>query len=105
MYQQPVEVRGTLSLGTVIRLGVVIGLAVGTFAGFIYGFEHYLLRHSIVGFLVIVAVAPLLNALFLAIVSLLGYPMYLILSRKKLLGLDKFSYVTYSKDLKEDQLS
>ncbi len=86
------EVRGILSLGTLLRLSAVSGFAIGVMFGVFSGLVNYQMHGGLVDLMLIVLIAPPVTALFLTLVTLIGHPLYVVLGRARFPGLDKIAY-------------
>lgn len=77
-----------------LRMVVKIGFALGAGVGIVMIPIMFFLYRSDLGateILLMPLVAPLLNALTVALYGLVGYPLYLYLARKKKFGLHKLT--------------
>jgi len=94
MRRERKDVRGILSLGTLLRVSAISGFAIGIMFGVFSGVVSYMVNGNFLDLMLIVAVAPFIVAMFLTLVTLMGHPLYGALGRMRLLGLDKISYET-----------
>lgn len=92
MQQVRKEVRGILSLGTLLRLSAVSGFAIGLMFGVFSGIVNYLMHGGFVDLILIVVIAPPVISLLLTLVTLIGHPLYVVLGRAEFPGLDKIVY-------------
>ena len=92
MKRERKEVRGILSLGTLLRLSAVSGFAIGVMFGVFSGVVNYLLHGGAMDLVLFVVICPPVMAVFLAMVTLIGHPLYVVLSRAKVPGLDRIVY-------------
>ena len=92
MQRERKEVRGILSLGTLLRVSLISGLAIGVMFGIFAGVVSLMARGSIAGLVMSVVVGPPATALLLAMVTLIGHPLYAALNRAGVPGLDKVVY-------------
>ncbi len=92
MKRERKEVNGILSLGTLLRVSVLSGFCIGVMFGVFSGVVSYLVNGNFLDLVLIVSVAPLVVALLLGLVTLIGHPLYRALGRLRVLGADKFSY-------------
>ena len=92
MQRERTQVRGILSLGTLLRVSLVSGLAIGFMFGIFAGVVSIMARGSVMGMVLIVALGPPATALFLMLVTLIGHPLYAALARLGIRGLDKIAY-------------
>ena len=94
MQRERNEIRGILSLGTLLRVSAVSGFAIGIMFGVFTGIVSYMVNGNFLDLLLIVAVAPFIVSASLTLVTLMGHPLYGALARMRILGLDKISYET-----------
>ena len=92
MQRERKQVRGILSLGTLLRVSLVSGLAIGLMFGVFAGVVSAMARGSIMNLVLFVAGGPPATALFLMLVTLVGHPLYTALNRLGIPGLDKVVY-------------
>ncbi len=92
MQRERKEVRGILSLGTLLRVSLVSGLAIGVMFGIFAGVVSFMARGSIASLVLIVVIGPPATALLLGLVTLIGHPLYAALNRAGFPGLDKVVY-------------
>lgn len=86
------QVRGILSLGTLLRVSLVSGLAIGLMFGIFAGVVSFMARGGVMSLVLFVAVGPPATAIFLMLVTLVGHPLYAALNRLGIPGLDKVVY-------------
>lgn len=92
MQRERKQVRGILSLGTLLRVSLVSGLAIGLMFGVFAGVVSAMVRGGVTDLILFVAVGPPATALALMLVTLIGHPLYTALSRLGVPGLDKVVY-------------
>jgi hypothetical protein len=92
MKQEVREVRGILSLGTLLRVSAISGFAIGVMFGVFAGVVSFMARGNIGDLILFVVMAPPVSALFLTLVTLVGHPLYAALTRARMGGLDKIVY-------------
>jgi len=92
MRRERKQVRGILSLGTLLRVSLVSGLAIGIMFGVFAGVVSFMARGGVMNMVLFVAVGPPATALFLMLVTLVGHPLYAALNRLGIPGLDKVVY-------------
>lgn len=86
------EIRGVLTLGTLLRLSAVGGFAVGLVGGVFYGVVKYLLEGNLLELILIILVAPPFNASLFGLLTLIAYPLYVVLGRAGIVSVDKLEY-------------
>lgn len=86
------EVKGVLSLGTLLRFSVVSGLAIGEMFGVFAGVSYFMAGGGAITLVSLVLLAPPATALLLALVTLIGHPLYVVLVRFGIPGLDRISF-------------
>ncbi|UCD67657.1 MAG: hypothetical protein JSW48_12620 [Betaproteobacteria bacterium] len=86
------EVRGIISLGTLLRVSVISGFAIGVMFGVFAGVVSFMARGNIGDLILYVVITPPVTALVLTFVTLIGHPLYAALTRAKMGGLDKIVY-------------
>ncbi len=86
------EVRGIISLGTLLRVSAISGFAIGVMFGVFAGVVSFMARANIGDLILFVVITPPVTALFLSFVTLIGHPLYTSLTRARMGGLDKIVY-------------
>ena len=86
------EVRGILSLGTLLRVSTIAGFAIGVMFGVFAGVVSFMARGNIGDLILYVIVTPPVTAIVLAFVTLVGHPLYATLTRARMAGFDKIVY-------------
>src|SRR5713226_2474756 len=86
MNEKTGEVTGTLDFNYVLRLCFIFGFALGTVAMPFYAYQ-YLVNFDLAKFLLVVLFAPFANGIFILVYVLIGYPVYLYLSKRQKFGL------------------
>ena len=94
MQRERIEIRGILSLGTLLRVSAISGFAIGMMFGVFSGVVSYMVNGNFLDLMLIVAVAPFIVSVALTLVTLMGHPLYGALARMRVLDLDKISYET-----------
>ena len=97
MQRERKEVKGILSLGTLLRVSAISGFAIGVMFGVFAGVVSYLVNGNLLDLILIVAVAPFIVSVLLTLVTLMGHPLYGALGRMGFVGLDKIRYETTSR--------
>ena len=92
MKREKKEIRGVLTLGTLLRLSAVAGFVLGLMGGVFYGVVKYQLEGNFVELFLAVAIAPFFNASLVGLITMIAYPLYVVLGRAGILGVDKISY-------------
>ncbi|NIO41714.1 MAG: hypothetical protein GTO41_16980 [Burkholderiales bacterium] len=92
MKRERKEVWGVLSLGTLLKVSAVSGLAIGLMCGVFAGVVSFMARGSLFNLLLFVVVTPPVTAVLLVLITIMGHPLYAALSRAGLPGLDKVVY-------------
>lgn len=85
------EIRGSLTLPTLLRVSAVSGFAIGFMLGIFSGIVHFLVNGNFAALLMIFVAAPVGVALLLMLVTLMGHPLYTVLTRMQVLGVDRIS--------------
>ena len=88
------EIRGVLTLGTVLRLSGVGGFAIGLVGGVFYGVVKYLLEGNLLELILTIVVAPPFNASLFGLIAMIAYPLYVVLGRAGIVSVDKLEYET-----------
>lgn len=86
------ETRGILSLGTLLRVSTISGFAIGVMFGVFAGVVSFMARGNIGDLILYVIMTPPVTAILLAFVTLIGHPLYAVLTRARMAGLDKIVY-------------
>ena len=86
------EIRGVLSLGTLLRVSTISGFAIGVMFGVFAGVVSFMARGNIGDLILYVIMTPPVTAILLAFVTLIGHPLYAALTRAGMAGLDKIVY-------------
>lgn len=94
MQRERKQISGILSLGTLLRVSLVSGMAIGFMFGIFAGVVSVMARGSVMGLVLSVALGPPATALFLMLVTMVGHPLYAALARLGIRGLDKIAYET-----------
>ena len=92
MARERTEIRGTLSLGTLVRISLVTGLAIGVMFGVFAGMVSFMASRQFLNLLIFVVVTPPAVALLLTLVTMIGHPLYSALNRAGVRGLDRIVY-------------
>jgi len=92
MQREHKQVTGILSLGTLLRVSLVSGLAIGLMFGVFAGVVNLMARGSFASLILSVLIGPPATAVFLMLVTLVGHPLYAALTRLGIRGLDKIVY-------------
>jgi hypothetical protein len=92
MAQERIQIRGNLSLGTLLRVNAVSGFAIGIMFGVFAGVVSFLVHRSVVELGFFVLIVPPATALTLSLITLIGHPLYTMLARSRFPGLDRISY-------------
>jgi hypothetical protein len=92
MQRERKQIRGILSLGTLLRVSLVSGLAMGLMFGVFAGVVSLMGRGSVIDLILFVAIGPPAIAVLLMLVTLIGHPLYAALGRLGIPGLDKLVY-------------
>jgi len=92
MKRERKEIRGVLTLGTLLRLSAVAGFALGLMGGVFYGVVKYQLEGNFLELILAVSIAPFFNASLLGLVTMIAYPLYAILGRAGIFSVDKIIY-------------
>ena len=92
MKREVMEVRGVISLGTLLRVSAVSGFAIGVMFGVFAGVVSFMARGNIGDLILYVVITPPVTALVLSLVTLIGHPLYAALTRAGMAGLDKIVY-------------
>ena len=85
-------VRGVLSLGTLIRISLVSGFAIGLMFGVFAGVVSFMASGSVTNLILLAVLVPPATALVLTMITLIGHPLYAALYRAGFPGLDKIGY-------------
>ena len=85
-------VRGVLSLGTLIRISLVSGFAIGLMFGVFAGVVSFMASGSVTNLILLAVLVPPATALVLTMITLIGHPLYAALNRAGFPGLDKIGY-------------
>ena len=75
------EVRGVISLGTLLRVSAISGFAIGIMFGVFAGVVSFMARGNIGDLILYVIITPPVTAILLAFVTLIGHPLYAALTR------------------------
>ena len=86
------QVRGIISLGTLLRVSAVSGFAIGVMFGVFAGVVSFMARGNIGDLILFVVVTPPVTAMVVTSVTLIGHPLYAVLTRARMGGLDKIVY-------------
>ena len=92
MLRERNQIRATLSLGTLLRVNAVSGFAIGIMFGVFAGVVSFLVHRSLFEMALFILIAPPVTALSLSMITLIGHPMYVMLTRARFPGLDLVSY-------------
>jgi len=92
MKRERKEIRGVLTLGTLLRLSAVAGFVIGLMGGVFYGGVRFQLNGNLLELILTVLIAPFFNASLVGLITMIAYPMYVVLGRAGLLGVDKVTY-------------
>jgi len=92
MKRERKEIRGVLTLGTLLRLSAVAGFVIGLMGGVFYGGVRFQLNGNLLELILTVVIAPFFNASLVGLITMIAYPMYVVLGRAGLLGVDKVTY-------------
>lgn len=86
------EVRGVISLGTLLRVSAISAFAIGIMFGVFAGVVSFMARGNVGDLILFVVITPPVTALFLIFVTLIGHPLYAALTRARMAGLDRIVY-------------
>ncbi|HUU72362.1 MAG TPA: hypothetical protein VMW70_07040 [Burkholderiales bacterium] len=86
------QIRGILSLGTLLRVNAVSGFAIGIMFGVFAGVVSFLVHRSLVEMGLFMLIAPPVTAISLSMITLVGHPLYTLLARARFPGLDGIFY-------------
>ena len=92
MKREVKEVRGVISMGTLLRVSAISGLAIGVIFGVFAGVVSFMARGDIGSLIMFSVVTPPVSAFVLVFVTLIGHPLYAALTRAKMGGLDRIVY-------------
>jgi len=92
MKRERKELRGVLALGTLLRLSAVAGFALGLIGGVFYGVVKYQLEGNLLELILAVLIAPFFNASLVGLITMIAYPLYVVLGRAAIFGVDRISY-------------
>lgn len=92
MKRERKEIRGVLTLGTLLRLSAVAGFAIGMMGGVFYGGVKFQLEGNLLELILTVLIAPFFNASLAGLITMIAYPLYAVLGRAGLFGVDRVAY-------------
>ncbi len=92
MKRERKEIRGVLTLTTLLRLSAVAGFVIGLMGGVFYGVIKFQIEGNLLELLLMVLIAPFFNASLVGLVAMIAYPLYVVLGRAGFFGVDKITY-------------
>jgi hypothetical protein len=92
MKRERKEIRGVLTLGTLLRLSAVAGFVIGLMGGVFYGGVKFQLDGNLLELFLTVLIAPFFNASLVGLIAMIAYPLYVVLGRAGLFAVDKITY-------------
>jgi hypothetical protein len=92
MKRERKEIRGVLTLGTLLRLSGVAGFALGLMGGVFYGIVKFQLEGNLLEMILAVLIAPIFNAFFVGLITMIAYPLYVVLGRAGFFSVDRLIY-------------
>ena len=92
MKRERKEIRGVLTLGTLLRLSAVAGFVIGLMGGVFYGVVKFQLEGNLLELILTVMIALFFNASLIGLVTMIAYPLYVVLGRAGFFGVDRVTY-------------
>lgn len=86
------QARGILSLGTLLRVNAVSGFAIGVMFGVFAGVISFMVHRNLAELGLLVVIVPPLTAVALSMITLVGHPLYTLLTRIRFPGLERITY-------------
>ena len=92
MKRERKEIRGALTLGTLLRLSAVAGFVIGLMGGVFYSVVMFQLEGNLLELILTVMIALFFNASLIGLVTMIAYPLYVVLGRAGFFGVDRVTY-------------
>ena len=91
MKRERKEIRGVLTLGALLRLSAAAGFVIGLMGGVFYGVK-FQLEGNLLELILTVMIALFFNASLIGLVTMIAYPLYVVLGRAGFFGVDRVTY-------------